>query len=198
MKNLKTILAICTVAIMIASCEKGDKGDPGPQGLSGPQGVPGVQGPQGPVGNANCYYYSISLPLSSYYHSSSTNNWYKSASGVPSINANDMVIGYLYERWRSTSTYDWGSLPSILYFSSGSSYNEHNFSISSSGTVYVNIRNSNGIQPYSTMTGSLYYRFFIIKDAQRVGSPNAIPNWLDTKNMNEVIKYYKLNDIPVH
>jgi|SRR6185436_5935286 len=71
MKNLKLILAIFTVSVMIASCEKD-----GPQGPQGPIGTVGDKGDKGDTGNANVtsYLFSITNPVWS--HTAGSNVWY--------------------------------------------------------------------------------------------------------------------------
>ena len=128
MKNLKTILAICTVAVMIASCE-----------TEGPQGPAGTPGKDGKDGNANVNTFNYTITSWGF----DGNYWY--ADFAPSISSaaisDGAVMGYIY-----TSS-GWTSLPYLYYVGGG--VTQYYRSFFSQNNFLIQIRLSDGSTPTS-------------------------------------------------
>lgn len=141
--NTRTVALLC---LTLAACTK-----------------EGPQGPAGRDGNANIDAYAFSLSLSAFYHYSSSHVWAEPApSLVPNLDPDQLALVYL---WTDpvNDAYEWVQQPLTLYFGAGNSTNEFFHGVETDGELWLYIRNSNGIQPYSPMSGSLHYRVFIIE-----------------------------------
>ena len=123
------------------------------------------KGPQGPAGtddNTNVGYYPFTLNLSSFYHYS-TDIWGEPApSIVPYIAENEAALVYV---WLDPvdGAFEWVQQPfNHFYSTTNNNYNHFSHGIDD-GKLWLYIRNSNGSQPYTTMSGTLYYKTFIIE-----------------------------------
>ncbi len=169
MKNLRSILAICTLSILIISCAK--------DGETGPQGV---QGPAGPQGNANVKAYELNVDfsssaLSSYYERYKDVYWSEITSNVYNYGL-VMVYSYYSNSWRA--------LPCEYSISSSNSwmlrYDVH------VGYVRLWRQYSNGAIPASGLYG---YKIVCIPAASRSAHPD-----IDYNNYKEVKEAFNLQD----
>lgn len=186
--RLAAILVISALALTPA-CKKAEKGDKGDKGDTG------ATGPAGPQGNAEVYGYFFSVDLNQFVKNSSNNRWecyYNIAptTGTVTIGDKDAVLVYLNDPF-STST-DYYMLPYDYYFNTSTDYIHFYYSVESfTGLNWITLgmRNNNGLQPYTTMSGTLYYKLVIIKAVNRVKP--TLPKDLSYENIK---KYYHLKD----
>ena len=126
----------------------------------GPEGPPG---PQGPQGNANVGAYQFSVNLSAFYHYSSTDAWGEPApSSFPELQSDQLALVYLWMDPVSSSP-EWVQQPYVHYFNGGTTFNEFFHGIESDGDLWLYIRNSTSGQPFTSMTGTLTYKIFVIE-----------------------------------
>ncbi len=174
MRNFKFLFVLLTLAaITLSSCKK----------VEGPEGPQGPAGSQGPVGNANVQEVDMTINIADLILWSYNNSYYvyKSLSQA----SNDAVLGYVYKNS------EWNSLTFINYFNTSSYFNAYSFSIADDNSIYISIRNSSGGAPFSDMTtGTLSYRFIIVKAATYA----AMPDNIDISNYDEVKTYFKLKN----
>ncbi len=155
--KIKVVLATLAVCVL-ASCEK----DPqtGPQG---PQGPAGSDGQDGEDGNANVDAYQFTLNLSAFYHYGSSHVWAEPApSSVPNLQADQLALVYVWMD-PTNNAFEWVQQPFSHYYGTSNYFNEFFHGIESDGDLWLYIRNSGGVQPYTTMSGSLSYKVFIIE-----------------------------------
>lgn len=194
MKKIKTVvmLIILSSILITFSCTKEGK-----QGPAGTNGMNGTNGTNGTDGNANVYSYKFSVPLSSFIGPLTNNSWEyvfnptTVMGGSTFIGANDVILMYLFDHSTSGTDY-YNALPFLHYFNSGAAYNQHSFQIGATGSanlILISIRNSTGAQPYTSMTGSLYYKMIYIKSVNMVK-----PKLPEDLSYASVKGYYNLKD----
>ena len=154
-------MLICITALLFNGCKKGDKGEVGPAGTNG---------------NANVQGYTFSVPLASFIGPLTNNGWeyifnITTVMGSGSyIGANDAILMYLFDQTAAGTDY-YNALPYLDYFNAGTAYNQHSFQIGATGStnlILIDIRNSTGGQPYTSMTtGSLYYKIVWVQSRSK-------------------------------
>lgn len=193
------LLSLSFVILLSISCAKdGEQGPAGPQGPAGQQGATGPQGPAGANGNANVYSYKFSVPLSNFIGPQLNNAWQYVFSPTTVMGLNtfisdkDVILMYLYEQTTGGTDY-YNAMPFNDYFNTGTAFNQHSFQIGATGPanfILIEIRNSTGVQPYTSMTtGDLYYKMVYIKSTNKVKP--SLPNSLDYASVKA---YYNLKD----
>lgn len=181
---MKKILSIALiVAIAGTACKK-------PK-----DGAPGATGKQGPQGNANVKTVLFSVNLNQFIGPLS-NASYSLPYAVGSLNITEWDAVLLYEFTNSVAGIDYYTqLPFDDYFNSGTSFNHHYFEHGATGSgniIDIYIRNSGGLQPYTTMSGLLYYKCVVI-----AGSPGIkaqLPDALIGADYTAVKAYYNIKD----
>lgn len=154
---------------------KGDKGDSGTNGTNGTNGASGTSGTNGTNGNANVHNYTFDLNISDFIGPTANNSYSNfsnnlSFMGTNFIQENDAVLLYLFKETVNSVDY-YNALPFLLYFNTGTAFNQHSFEltrkIGAISFIKFNIRNSEGLQPYTTMSGKLYYKMVTIAGASK-------------------------------
>ena len=128
----------------------------------------GPQGPEGRDGNANVDAYEFSLSLSAFHHYSSSHVWAEPAPyQVPNLTPDQLALVYV---WLDPvdGAFEWVQQPAMHYFNAGNTTNEFFHGVETDGDLWLYIRNSTGGQPYSSMTGYLHYRVFVIESRMAV------------------------------
>ena len=161
-------------ALLFAACEK-----------------EGPAGPAGPPGNANVDLYTFSLNLSAYYHYGSSDVWAEPApSSVRNIGANEAALVYIWMDPVVNSS-EWVEQPYIHYFNGTSNFNEFFHGVEEDGDLWLYIRNSAAGQPFSTMSGALYYKVFIVTSRVLDDMHTA---GIDTSSYAAVARFLSEND----
>jgi hypothetical protein len=172
--SIVTLAGILLFALIVVSCIK-----------------EGPEGPQGPTGNANVKTYPFSADLSGFQLVNTSGEYYTTIDFTTvDIGSNDAVLVY-YDRETVNSVDYWAQLPFDDWYSS-TLYNHFSFEIGDNSKMFINIRNSSGVEPYSPMTGTLYFKAVVIRGY--AGKKAVIPASLNTGNYSEVRNYYKLAD----
>lgn len=166
MKTSKSIFAICVVALILTSCEKGD---------TGPQGAPGLQGQ---AGNANVHTANYTIS------SLSTGSNYKYKNLYPSMITSDIinngaVMAYLY-----TSS-GWAAMPYTILVNS--SVQQFYRGYVSTGKYYLKINNSDSSTPSVSVPFS--FKIVTIDGLARASHPDVNLN-----NYEEVKEAFNLID----
>jgi hypothetical protein len=206
MKSTSLFLLLCSLVLltMYSSCEKegpqgiqgpqgqqGQQGPQGQQGQQGPQGQQGQQGPQGPQGIPganNVLRWSVNVPLGDFQRWIATNEWWVYRSIGATVGTNDALLVFAYLDHAGVN--EWVALPTLEYFSTSNNFLFFNYSIASNSQVQLSIRHSAGVQPYQTMTGTLSYRWFLIKGIPGLKKLEEI----DQTNYQEVIHAFGFED----
>lgn len=176
------------VALALTACKKDES--VGPQGPQGPAGADGQDG------NANVDRYQFSLNLSAFYHYGSSHVWAEPApSSVPNLQSDQLALVYV---WMDPvdGAFEWVQQPFNHYFNSGNAFNEFFHGVESDGDLWLYIRNSTGGQPYSTMSGSLSYKVFVIES--RMAEEMAAEE-VNAADLDEVMgfferRHYRINE----
>lgn len=176
MKTLK--LAAILACGMLYACqgEKGDKGDSGPQG------------------NANVDAYQFTLDLAAYHHYGSSDVYGEPAPAfVTNLASDQMALVYL---WMDPvdGSYEWVQQPFVHYFNSGNSFNHFFHGVESDGDLWLYIRNSAGLAPYSPMSGQLKYKVFVIADKMRLEMDQER---VDKESHDDVVAFFYRHDYRV-
>lgn len=154
MKQSNKFQLLASFILFLSACK--------PDPLVGPQGPSGSDGQDG---NANVDYYSFSLNLSAFHHYTSSHIWGEPGpSYLPNIASDQAALVYIFLDPVDGSG-AWVQQPFVHYFNSGNTTNTFTHGIDT-GRLWFFIRNSTGGQPYSTMSGSLIYKVFIIESSQ--------------------------------
>lgn len=179
MKTKTTMIAmLMCIAVFINGCAKdgaigpkgadGKDGKNGLNGTNGTNGTNGGDGTNGEDGNANVHNYTFNLNLSAFI-GPLTNNSYNQSSNMSFMGNNfidekDAVLLYLFDKSIGSTNY-YHALPFLDYYNNTSNFNQHSFTLGATGSANIltfNIRNSSGIQPYTSMTGTLSYKMVTI------------------------------------
>ncbi len=205
-KHLLAILAIAVSVLTTSGCkkaEKGDKGEKGDIGLTGPTGATGANGTNGATGatgatgangNANVYGFLFTLNLNQFTLNSSNNSYgyfFDPATVTGGIAIGDKDAVLVYENDASASG-SYHTLPYDDYFNSGSAFNHFYYDVESNtgwNWIRMCIRNSGGGQPYTTMSGTLYYKIVIIKSSNM-----EKPDLPDDLSFESIKTYYNLKN----
>lgn len=188
MKTQKLFLGFIMLMniIMFNGCKK--------DGATGPTGATGETGA---TGNANVKSVKFSLAISSFIGPLTDNEWskpYAISSSNITIGEWDAVLLYIFkENIGSTSYYI--QLPYNDYFNTSSNFNHFYFEHGSTGSnniLDIYIRNSSGAQPYSTMSGTLYFKCVVIQGTQ--GIKAKVPDEINANDYDQVREYYHLAD----
>jgi hypothetical protein len=183
MKKLKSIFAICTVAVMIASCQK--EGPEGPQGIQGIQGEHGLQGVPGQDGNANVHSVTFSYTWASNDFPFYTYTLNCPTSNITSVIINDgAVLGYV----STNNGVNWN--PITYYISLGA--NSHIYfrgSISDGNYAVIIGRDDGGNVTSSLISSTIKVKVVTIAGSARMENPNVNFN-----NYEEVKKVFNLKD----
>ena len=173
-RSIKLITAVA-FTLFFTSCMK-----EGPQGAQGPRGYSGV---------VNVDAYSLTVNLADLLYSSTTAEYYINENiSTANIVSTDAVLVY-YNRETYQGNDYWAQMPFDDYYSS-TRYNHFSYELGYNGYMMLNIRNSDGVAPYSPMTtGSLFFRIIVIRGNSKKAT---IPSTIDTKNYLEVKKFYNL------
>ena len=169
MKFTKLLFSLATIAF--TACE-------------GPEGPPG---PQGPQGNANVGAYQFSLNLSGFYHYSSTDVWGEPApSSFPELQSDQLALVYIWMDPVSSSS-EWVQQPYVHYFNGGTVFNEFFHGIETDGDLWLYIRNSTSGQPFTSMTGSVSYKVFVIESRMQ---HEMASEGIDQHDINQVFAFF--------
>lgn len=189
MKSLIKKLALITIVasnLFLASCIK--ESTPGPQGPQGPQGQPGQDGYDGVV---NVDSYTMNVYLNDFQFYSTNREYYLHADvSVANIQSNDAVLVYFYREDFNNHQY-WAQLPFDDYYDSFD-YNHFSYELGYDGYMLLNIRNSQGVVPYSPMSGTVSYKFIVIRG--NYNKKASAPASVNLNDFSAVAKYYNIKD----
>lgn len=134
--------------------------------------------------------HTIKLPLSSFQLDGENNSyWLNATSYLPIGERLEGAVLVFFVQGNLKY-----ALPYNHYFNTGTAFNQHYYSVSTTGGLYgnsliVEIRNSTGGQPYQTMSGTLTYKVITIPESVGVKSKGT---GIDYSNYEEVKKFYGL------
>ena len=174
----QTLLILPMMAALLAAGCKGDKGD---------------KGDTGPQGNANVRQYNYSLNLSDFAFFSAMNAYGTDVASVPAISSTQAVLSYIYIDPAVDNYNEWVAMPFTHYFNTGNAYNVHSYSVDGT-SLWIYIRNSTGVAPYSPMSGTISYRTFVITSSQ-LGAMES--EHVNLNKMQDVLDYFYRHDIVV-
>ena len=152
------------------------------------EGPQGIQGPRGQAGIVNVDAYSLTINLADFSYSSTSGEYYINENiSIANINSTDAVLVYFNRETYQGNDY-WAQLPFDDYYSS-TRYNHFSYELGYNGYMLINIRNSDNVAPYTSMSGNLFFRIIVIRGNSKKAT---IPSTLDTKNYSEVKRFYDL------
>ena len=128
--------------------------------------------------------YNFSVDLADFILQSSNSSYWRSI--AVSTTSNDAVLVYV------SINSEWHALPFNNYWNTGTYFNEFYYSIYSTSTILLYIRNWGGSAPYYPMSGLLNYRVYVIQGSSTAKA--VVPESLNQMNMFEVERYYRLKN----
>jgi hypothetical protein len=130
------------------------------EGLRDSRAKPAIGGPRGPGAEMDVDLVKIYLSQYDYDPDHKVYGW---DTGIYADEL-DLVLVFCYMDMYD-GAYEWVALPFQRYFNTSSYFNHFTYAVESGsgGEVWVYIRNSNGSTPYSTMSGVLNFKIYVVE-----------------------------------